>query len=180
VLVSFSRVVQLRRSVPLLCPRLQCLRAQWITNNLPMQRLQSYYSSCAHGCSSEYKYCDMHIMQHLKLLVWLWSKLPENLAFTKVWYHLLVNCLVMASRRPIYVFQLTGYATESNETKFICCFLRATHTINNIYKLISFLNLYLHGFRDNEVLLQAGYDVIVIYPPGVASGCSWRILKERL
>jgi len=26
-----------------------------------------------------------------------------------------VNCLVMASRRPIYTFQLTGYATESNE-----------------------------------------------------------------
>jgi len=22
----------------------------------------------------------------------------------------------------------------------------------------------MHGFRDNEVLLQAGYDVIVIYP----------------
>jgi len=27
----------------------------------------------------------------------------------------------------------------------------------------------LHGFRDNEVLLQAGYDVFVISPPGVAS-----------
>jgi len=26
------------------------------------------------------------------------------------------------------------------------------------------------GFRDNEVLLQAGYDVIVISPPGEASG----------
>jgi len=26
----------------------------------------------------------------------------------------------------------------------------------------------MHGFRDNEVLLQAGYDVIVIPPPGVA------------
>jgi len=26
-----------------------------------------------------------------------------------------VNCLVMASRIPIYTFQLTGYATESNE-----------------------------------------------------------------
>jgi len=24
----------------------------------------------------------------------------------------------------------------------------------------------MHGFRDNEVLLQAGYDVIVILPPG--------------
>jgi len=27
----------------------------------------------------------------------------------------------------------------------------------------------MHGFRDNGVLLQAGYDVIVIYPLGVAS-----------
>jgi len=26
--------------------------------------------------------------------------------------------------------------------KYICCFMRATHAINNIYKLISFLNLY--------------------------------------
>jgi len=43
-------------------------------------------------------------------------------------------------------FQLTGYATESNEKKYICCFMRATHAINNIYKLISFLNLYLLFF----------------------------------
>jgi len=28
----------------------------------------------------------------------------------------------------------------------------------------------MHGFRDNEVILQAGYDVIVISPPGGASG----------
>jgi len=28
----------------------------------------------------------------------------------------------------------------------------------------------MHGFRDNEVLLQAGYDVMVIYPLGGASG----------
>jgi len=54
----------------------------------------------------------------------------------------------MASRRPIYTFQLTGCATESNENTFyyfiilLCCFMRATHAINNIYKLISFLNLY--------------------------------------
>jgi len=38
----------------------------------------------------------------------------------------------------------------------------------------------LHGFRGNEVLLQAGYDVMVISPLGGASGdFSWRILKER-
>jgi len=32
----------------------------------------------------------------------------------------------------IYTFQLTGYATESNEKKCICCFMRMTHAINNI------------------------------------------------
>jgi len=35
----------------------------------------------------------------------------------------------------------------------------------------------MYGFRDNEVLLQAGYDVIVISPPRGASGdFLWRIL----
>jgi len=39
----------------------------------------------------------------------------------------------------------------------------------------------MHGFRENEVLVQAGYDVIVISLPGGASGdSSWRILKKRL
>jgi len=38
----------------------------------------------------------------------------------------------------------------------------------------------MHGLRDNDVLLQAGYDVIVIYPLGGASGnFSKLILKER-
>jgi len=38
----------------------------------------------------------------------------------------------------------------------------------------------MHGFRDNEVLLQAGYDVNVISSPGGTSvEFSWRILKER-
>jgi len=30
--------------------------------------------------------------------------------------------------------------------KYICCFMRATHAINNIYKLMSFLNQYLLFF----------------------------------
>jgi len=35
----------------------------------------------------------------------------------------------------------------------------------------------MHGFRDNDVLLQAGYDVIVILPPwGVSGDFPWRIL----
>jgi len=38
----------------------------------------------------------------------------------------------------------------------------------------------MYDFRDNEVLLQAGYDVIVVSPLGGASGeFLWRILKER-
>jgi len=82
--------------------------------------------------------------------------------------------------------------------------MRATHSINKIYKLISFwiyiccflqklLNdqifmivihsnilCVMHGFRDNDVLLPTEYDVIVIRPLGGASGnFSRRILKER-
>jgi len=82
--------------------------------------------------------------------------------------------------------------------------MRATHAIDNTYKLISFISttcylLYkllsdqdfikvfnsnilsaIHGFRDNEVLLQTGYDVIVISPPkGDSRDLSWRILKDR-
>jgi len=36
----------------------------------------------------------------------------------------------------------------------------------------------MRGFRDNEVLLQAEYDVIVISPLGGADFL-WRIMKER-
>jgi len=37
----------------------------------------------------------------------------------------------------------------------------------------------MQGFWDNEVLLQAGYDVIVISPPeGAPRYFMWRILKE--
>jgi len=49
--------------------------------------------------------------------------------------------------------------------------------------LITFYNNFLYGmngFRDNEVLLQGGYDVIVISPlRGASSEFSCRILKER-
>jgi len=38
----------------------------------------------------------------------------------------------------------------------------------------------MHGFRDNEVLMQAGYDVIVLSPPGGASRYfTWWILKGQ-
>jgi len=71
--------------------------------------------------------------------------------------------------------------------------MRANHAINNIYKLISFFNYYLlfflklssdqtimivihndflfamHGFRDNDVILPTGHDVIVSPPPWGAS-----------
>jgi len=41
-----------------------------LVNNLPMQCVQSYCSSCAHGFSSEFRfrYCDIHIMQLLKVI----------------------------------------------------------------------------------------------------------------
>jgi len=48
--------------------------------SLPMQRLQSYYSSCAHGCSSEFKYCDMHIMQLLKVIGVTLEQTPKELS----------------------------------------------------------------------------------------------------
>jgi len=49
--------------------------------------------------------------------------------------------------------------------------------------LIAFCSNFLsgmHGFRDYEVLLQDGYDDIVISPPGgVSRYFTWRILKGR-
>jgi len=52
------------------------------------------------------------------------------------------------------------------------------------YFLIAFHSNFLsgmYGFRDNEVLLQAGYDVIVIFPPRRALRyITWRNLKEQL
>jgi len=40
--------------------------------------------------------------------------------------------------------------------------------------------IFMNGLQDNEVLLQAGYDVIVILPPeGAPRDFSWHILKER-
>jgi len=57
----------------------------------------------------------------------------------------------MASRRLKYTFQLTGYATESNEKNYICCFMRVTHAINNIYKLISFFDM-IDSIKDSRKL----------------------------
>jgi len=55
---------QFRTNLSLVFSSLECLRAQWIASYLPMQRLQSYYSSSAHACcSSEFKYnVIVHIM----------------------------------------------------------------------------------------------------------------------
>jgi len=52
------------------------------------------------------------------------------------------------------------FMTDSERAKMTSCY-------------IAFLSNFLvamHGFRDNEVLLQTGYDVIVISPPGGALG----------
>jgi len=47
---------------------------------------------------------------------------PEVSVFGKLLFLIYINdlvdsvcCLVMAFRKPIYTFQLTGYATKSNE-----------------------------------------------------------------
>jgi len=38
----------------------------------------------------------------------------------------------------------------------------------------------MHGFQDNEILLQAEYDVIVISPlEGALRSFTWQIVKEQ-
>jgi len=73
----------------------------------------------------------------------------------------------MASRRPIETFQLTGYMLLSQMKKYICCFMGVTYAINNIYKLISFLN-YNTRYKSLCVGLHArrqksAYDIYIEY-----------------
>jgi len=56
--------------------------------SLPMQRLQSYYASCTPGRPSEFTYCDMHIMQLLKVTGVTLEQTSRELSILKVWYHL--------------------------------------------------------------------------------------------
>jgi len=62
--------------------------------------------------------------------------------------------------------------------EFLWVFWKSGHDF-----LIGFYGIFLsgmHGFRNNEVLLQTRYDVIMISPLEGASGeFSWRILIER-
>jgi len=51
--------------------------------------------------------------------------------------------------------KLTGYATESNKKIYLLFYASDSR-----HKQHVFLK------KDNEVLLQVGYDVIVIWPPG--------------
>jgi len=85
------------------------------------------------------------------------------------------NEVLLQARYDITVISPSGGALPANFHdgfwKSDHCFLIVFHS-NFLYVM--------HGFRDNEVLLQAGYDVIVISPLGGASGdFSWRILKDR-
>jgi len=69
-MLLFSRVVQFtneRRPTPNLS-KTSVAACTLIANILPMQRLQSYCISCAHDCSSVFRYGDMHIMQLLKVI----------------------------------------------------------------------------------------------------------------
>jgi len=57
-------------------------------------------------------------------------------------------------------------------------FWKSNHDLLIVFHINFFSGM--HGFRDNEVLLQGGYDVITISPLEGASGdFLWRILKER-
>jgi len=67
-LVSFSRVVQIKKKRTPNLSKTSVSAGSLISNNLPMQRLQSYCSFCAHGCSLQLRYCDMHILQLLKVI----------------------------------------------------------------------------------------------------------------
>jgi len=113
--------------------------------------------------------------------------------------HLQVNCLLMASRRHIYTFQLTGNATESNEknifavlcerltplTTFInwwicwiniCCFfIKITERQKLIVIYSNFLST-MHGVRDKDVLSPTGHDVIV--SPSYSQGALHAIFHE--
>jgi len=46
----------------------------------------------------------------------------------------------MTSCKPIYTFQLTGYATESNEKNTFTVLCELLTPLTTFYKLISFLN----------------------------------------
>jgi len=64
----------------------------------------------------------------------------KSIILSEYWPTAAILDNVMASRRLIYAFQLTGYASESNEKKYICRFMLAIHAISIIYKLLSFSN----------------------------------------
>jgi len=62
----------------------------------------------------------------------------------------------MASRRHIYTLQLTRLCYWVKWKQYICCFMRATHVIYNIYKLIIFLwiNTIQAGGRQQKMYLR--------------------------
>jgi len=82
--------------------------------------------------ASEFVDCDMHNMQLLHVIGMTLEQTPHELSI--LW----MNSLVMASRRPIYIPVNRLYMLLSQIKQYISRFMRATHAINNIYKLKSF------------------------------------------
>jgi len=82
-----------------------------------------------------------------------------------------IEVLFQAGFDLIVISPLEGASGE-----FSCELWKSDHDFLIVFhsKLLSVM----HGFRENEVLFQAVYDVMVIFPLGGASGIfRWRILK---
>jgi len=136
VVVSFSRVIQFRRNVPLICLRLKCLRAQRIANKLPMQRLQSYYSTCAHGCSTEFMYCDNAHQAVLTVIGVTLEQTPPELS-------VLSSMISPLGELPcngvslIYIYTpVIRLCYWVKWKKYICRIMRVTRAIISIYNLM--------------------------------------------
>jgi len=71
-----------------------------------------HFTPLVHFTAHQIKYAQYAA---LKVIGMNLEQTPADVAFSKACYHLQVNCLVMASRRPIYTSQLTDSATQPNE-----------------------------------------------------------------
>jgi len=79
-LVSFSRVVYIKKQRTLNVSKTAISAGTLIANNLPMERLQWYCTSCAHGCSPECRCWEMHIVQLLKVIGMTLEQTPRELS----------------------------------------------------------------------------------------------------
>jgi len=67
-----------------MCERELCIRfSHLILLLLLFITIYVFYSSCAHGCASEFRYCDMHIKQLLNVIGITLEQTPRDLALSK-------------------------------------------------------------------------------------------------